>query len=115
MKIIQNYELIDQAKLSKLIYIKIHKLTDQVEDHYTVSWYYNSSTIKEQVVNQLIACDHFIGPMAEVEALNNFIGYVEPLDFPVTPAKHCSSCKAERSYRNREVIKELLLESVLLT
>ena len=115
MAITQNYELIDKAKLSPQVYIKICRLgTEEGQEHYSVSWFYNYKNKKDFLVNELIACDHFLGASAEIEALSNFLGYAEPNDFEVTPAKRLSSCRQERSYRDLEVIKKLSLESLLL-
>ena len=69
MNITQNFEVIDSQKLHERLYVRLTKLTQEPQGHYTVAFYDSG---------YLVECHHFEGEGSEMDALDFFLSIALP-------------------------------------
>lgn len=85
----QNYTTIDTCKIAVGKYIRISSIDDEAQPHYVVAEYSESGSeaVGDHCVS-LLDCWHFVGPTAELDAMDFFCSMIPELrdDFPLTNA-----------------------------
>ena len=95
----QNFETIDKIQVSKHEYLRLIHFTGENPEHYVVAKYHvDGHKATNSTVIDLMACEHFIGDTAEVDAESYYLYYVDPEEFPKKDLSTLKSWQASKSY-----------------